>query len=92
MVAAAHLVSESELTEVTLNALKSNESGITEYPILDFDGNALTLLYEGVEETLRQSDVKPNGGMVYRVSKRMADIVVSGLALIMIAITIGGFA
>ncbi|MDE5563571.1 MAG: sugar transferase, partial [Oscillospiraceae bacterium] len=92
MVAAAHLVSESELTEVTLNALKSNESGITEYPILDFDGNALTLLYEGVEETLRQSDVKPNGGMVYRVSKRMADIVVSGLALILLAIPIGVFA
>lgn len=92
MVAAARLVSENDITEVTLNALKNNESGITEYPILDFDENALTLLHEGVEETLRQSDVTPNGGIIYRAGKRLADIVVSGLALILLAIPIGIFA
>ena len=75
------LVSEEDITNVTLRAISVNNTGITEYPILEFDENAIGLLYEGVRETLRQSKVKPRGGKLYEFSKRFCDVVLSGAAL-----------
>lgn len=62
---------------------------MTEYPILEFDDRALRLLSSGVAETLRYSEVKPRGGLGYRFVKRLFDIVVSALGLILLAIPMG---
>ncbi len=82
-------LSEEQFTELTLSSLKENPEGITEYPILDFDERALTLLSGGIAETLRYSETKPNGGKVYLFAKRTLDIVVSALALLVLAIPMG---
>ena len=82
-------LTEEQFTEVTLSALKEHPEGITEYPILDFDDRALRLLSAGVAETLRYSEIKPRGGLAYRFLKRLFDIVVSALALILLAIPMG---
>lgn len=74
-------ISEDKFTEITLESLKRNKEGITEYPILDFDKRALNLLSSGVKETLKQSDVRPSGGKVYRIIKRSFDLFFSILAL-----------
>lgn len=66
-----------------------NKSGVKDYPILEFDDNALNLLCEGVINTLKHSKVKPAGGKVYEFVKRLFDIVASFCALIILAIPIG---
>lgn len=65
------------------------KSGVTEYPILEFDEEALELLHQGVHETLKYSKVKPAGGVAYRIIKRGFDVIASGLALTVLAIPIG---
>lgn len=82
-------LTEEKVTELTLSSLEKNPEGITEYPILEFDQRALSLLSVGVAETLRYSKIKPNGGMVYRIAKRAVDIFVSALALTLLAIPMG---
>ena len=79
-------VSEEMLTELTLETMKENSEGVTQYPVLEFDGRALWLLSTGVKETLKYSDVKPAGGMGYRIVKRTIDIVMSLLGLIVLFI------
>lgn len=79
-------ISEDRLTEITLESLKKNKEGITEYPILDFDERALNLLATGVRETLKQSDLEPAGGLTYRIAKRTVDIVLSILGIIVLFI------
>ena len=69
-------VTEEMMTEVTLDLLKKNK-GITEYPILEFDNRALGLLCGGVSETLKHSNVKPSGGIIYLFFKRVIDIIIS---------------
>lgn len=82
-------LTEEQVTEITLSSLKENLEGVTEYPILEFDDRALRLLSSGVAETLRYSEVKPRGGLGYRFVKRLFDIVVSSLGLILLAIPMG---
>ena len=82
-------LTEEQVTEITLSSLKENPEGVTEYPILEFDDRALRLLSSGVAETLRYSEVKPRGGLGYRFVKRLFDIVVSSLGLILLAIPMG---
>ena len=82
-------LTEEQVTEITLSSLKENPEGVTEYSILEFDDRALRLLSSGVAETLRYSEVKPRGGLGYRFVKRLFDIVVSSLGLILLAIPMG---
>lgn len=79
-------LTEEMVTEVTLNSLKENKEGVTAYPILEFDQRALDLLCSGVQETLRYSNVKPAGGLLYRAVKRAIDIIGSLCALAILAI------
>jgi lipopolysaccharide/colanic/teichoic acid biosynthesis glycosyltransferase len=82
-------VSEEKFTEVTLDELKKNKEGITEYPILDFDERALNLLCTGVRETLKHSKIKPAGGKAYKIIQRAIDIVVSACGLVVCIIPMG---
>jgi lipopolysaccharide/colanic/teichoic acid biosynthesis glycosyltransferase len=74
------------ITEVTLDSLQKDESKVTEYPILEFDETAIKLLCTGVAETLKSSKIKSGGGKLYRFIKRLADIIISVLALIILLI------
>ena len=80
------LISEEQFNEATLKSLQNNKEGITEYPVLEFDERALGLLSSGVEETLKSSKTVPAGGKVYEFFKRLFDIIVSLVALIILAI------
>ena len=77
-------VSEEQFTELTLESLKENKEGVTEYPVLDFDDRALGLLSTGVKETLKHSNTKPAGGIFYRAAKRTFDIVASLAAILIL--------
>lgn len=83
-------MTEEMVTEVTLDSLKKNKDGVTEYPILEFDKRALDLLCTGVKETLKYSKVKPAGNMGYRFIKRAVDIIVSagGLAVLLLPMAV----
>lgn len=81
-------VTEEMITEVTLASMKDN-TGVTAYPVLEFDERALRLLCGGVEETLKYTKIKPAGGKFYKFFKRTIDIVVSALALTILAIPMG---
>ena len=89
------VLSEDDVTEVMLESLKKEKEGqkigegVTEYPILEFDDNALNLLCTGVHETLKYSNVTPAGGKVYEFVKRVFDIIASALALLILAIPLG---
>ena len=83
---AAKSLTEEMITEVTLSSMKNNPNGETNYPILEFDKRALDLLSRGVHETLKQSSIKAKNGKAYLFIKRLADIVLSGLALILLAL------
>lgn len=82
----ANSLTEEMITEVTLSTIKKNPNGETNYPILEFDDNALSLLSMGVHETNKYSKVKPAGGKGYLFMKRTADIVLSFLALAVLCI------
>ncbi len=79
-------VSEEQFTEITLESLKENKEGVTEYPVLDFDDRALGLLSTGVKETLQHSNIRPAGGIFYKIAKRTFDIVASLTALLVLFI------
>ena len=92
------LLSENDVTNDLLKKMEKGEepkptlpgkSGVTEYPILNFDERALNLLHEGVSNTLKYSKVKPAGGKVYNAAKRAFDIVASACALTLLAVPIG---
>lgn len=80
------------ITKETLKSLKKDSTGIKEYPVLEFDERALGLLYKGVSETLKFTNVKPAGGRAYAFFKRAFDIIASLFAIIILAIPIGAFA
>lgn len=94
-------LTEEDVTEDMLAKLKRGErpeatapkserkSGVTDYPILNFDERALRLLHQGVTETLKKSKVQPRGGKLYEASKRLFDIVASAGALTVLALPIG---
>ncbi|MDE5885876.1 MAG: sugar transferase [Oscillospiraceae bacterium] len=88
-------LSEEDITEVALQSLKesgqfeSSTQAVTEYPVLEFDENALQLLSTGVHETLQYSSVKPAGGRIYLICKRLFDIVVSLIVLLLLPIPMG---
>lgn len=97
-------LSETDVTVDVLESLKRGEipeptvpdqakkSGVTDYPILDFDDRALRLLHEGVSETLKYSKVKPAGGLLYEGAKRLFDIVASLCAIVLLALPVGAIA
>lgn len=91
-------LTEEDITKNFLDELKINEStdqgverknGVKDYPILEFDDEALKLLHDGVTNTLKYSKVTPAGGKAYRVVKRLFDIIASFCALTILAIPIG---
>ncbi len=63
--------------------------GVTEYPVLDFDTQALSELSGNVKGSLEYSRVTPGGGPVYLAAKRVIDIVCSLCGLIVLAIPMG---
>ncbi len=79
-------LTEEMITEVTLTELEKNPNGTTKYPILEFDEHALELLSTGVRETLKSSKLEPAGGVGYIRCKRVMDVVLSVLALIILGI------
>ncbi len=83
---------EEMVTRITLDAMKNNNEGVTEYPILNFDERALNLLCQGIRETLKHSNLKPAGGKAYKILKRFFDIILSGLALAILIIPMGATA
>ncbi|MDE5754308.1 MAG: sugar transferase [Oscillospiraceae bacterium] len=82
-------LSEEDITEAALQSLQKTNQSVTEYPILEFDENALQLLSAGVHETLQYSSVKPAGGKVYLASKRIFDILVSLIVLLLLPVPMG---
>lgn len=83
-----HSLEKGEKLEASIPG-KSTKTGVTDYPILDFDERALRLLHEGVSKTLKHSKVTPAGGKVYEFVKRAFDIVVSACSLLILAVPIG---
>lgn len=92
------LLSENDVTQEVLDKLEKGEepkptlpgkSGVTEYPILNFDDRALSLLHLGVSSTLKHTKVKPRGGKGFEFVKRAFDIVASAGALTVLALPIG---
>ena len=79
-------MTENMITEVTIEALQTNQEGITQYPILEFDENALNLLCTGIQETLKHSTLKPAGSAAYRAVKRILDVVLSTLGILFLLI------
>lgn len=63
--------------------------GVKDYPIIEFDDEALAKLSENVRETLRSSEVRPAGGRVYRAAKRTLDIVFSLAGITVLALPMG---
>lgn len=78
------VLTEDNITEIALK--NKGNSGVTEYPILDFDERALNLLCTGIKETLKYSKTKPAGGKIYAFFKRLIDIIVSAAALLVLLI------
>ena len=83
---------EEMVTRITLDSMKNNNEGVTEYPILNFDERALNLLCQGISETLKHSNLKPAGGKAYKILKRCFDIILSGIALAILIIPMGATA
>lgn len=83
---------EEMVTRITLDSMKNNNEGVTEYPILNFDQRALNLLCEGIRETLKYSKLKPAGSKAYKILKRTLDIVLSTVALTLLIIPMGAVA
>lgn len=88
------LLSEDDVTRDFLKSLERDRDlkptipgggekiGVTEYPILEFDQRALSLLEEGVKNTLKHTKVKPAGGKFYEIGKRIFDVVGASVLLI----------
>ena len=92
------LLSENDVTQDVLQQLEKGEepkptlpgkSGVTDYPILNFDERALKLLHMGVVNTLKHTKVKPRGGKGFEFVKRTFGIVASAGALTVLALPIG---
>lgn len=83
---------EEMVTRITLDSMKNNNEGVTEYPILNFDQRALNLLCEGIKETLKYSKLKPAGSKAYKIMKRTLDIILSTAALALLIIPMGAVA
>ncbi|MBQ8688482.1 MAG: sugar transferase [Ruminococcus sp.] len=64
-------------------------SGVKEYPVLDFDEQALDALTKKVEGCLQESSVRPGGGRAYRATKRVIDIAASLGGLMVLAVPMG---
>lgn len=80
---------ESLENDSQLNSETKSSKGVIDYPILEFDENALQLLHEGVSNTLKYSKVVPAKGRLYEAAKRLFDIVASACALALLVIPIG---
>lgn len=83
---------EEMVTRITLDSMKNNNEGVTEYPILNFDQRALNLLCQGIRETLKYSKLKPAGSKAYKIMKRTLDIILSTTALALLIIPMGAVA
>lgn len=83
---------EEMVTRITLDSMKNNNEGVTEYPILNFDQRALNLLCQGIRETLKYSKLKPAGSKAYKILKRTLDIILSTTALALLIIPMGAVA
>lgn len=71
---------------------KKKKDGIKDYPILNFTKKDLKKLRRGVVETLKHSDVKPAGGIVYEKTKRVFDVTVASVVGLLSIIPVTGFA
>ncbi len=80
-------VAVCEPTVCTKRAVEGN--GVTDYPVINFDEQALADLTVKVQESLKGSKIKPGGGAFYRFVKRTVDIVASALLITISAIPVG---
>ncbi len=67
----------------------SSGSGVTDYPVIDFDKQALEKLTDKVKTSLKNSELKPGGRAAYRYAKRTIDIACSLIGLAVLAIPMG---
>ncbi|MBQ8724785.1 MAG: sugar transferase [Oscillospiraceae bacterium] len=83
-------IMESAVRYAEIEAVKADDAGgITDYPVLDFDEDALSELTEKVKSSLKTSNIKPNGGFGYRFLKRTIDITGSFLGLVLLSVPMG---
>jgi len=86
LVLKAKLASEAK-TIAKQEEKKESPEKKKDYQIIHFNKVQLMKLTSGIQETLRRykETVKPGGGLFYRVFKRLADIVLSLFALIVLS-------
>lgn len=60
--------------------------GVKDYPVIEFDEKALAELSDNVRAALKNSDVVPAGGRIYRTLKRTVDIAVSLAGITVLAL------
>lgn len=87
-------VADNEFNGKARNLLKSKKTqeGVTDYPILDFSGKDLKKLRRCVVETLKQSTVVPAGGQLYEITKRVFDVALSSVGIVLAVVPVSGFA
>ncbi len=79
-------LTEEMVTEMALSSMQTNPDGKIDFLSMEFDARALELLHTGVKETLRQSKLQPNGGRIYLFMKRLVDVTVSFVSLVILLI------
>ncbi len=85
-------MTEEMINKITLDTMKKFQNGEINYPILEFDKNSLEKLSQGVHETLKNSEIKAAGGKVYLFIKRLADIILSILGILILLLPMAGIA
>ena len=70
-------------------AVTEDAGGVTDYPVLDFDNDALKELTAKVRNSLKESKIKPGGSTGYRFLKRTIDITGSLIGLILLSVPMG---
>lgn len=87
-------ITDNQITTETnnLSEKQHNKEGIKKYPVLNFTEKDLEKLQKDIIEVLKKSKIKPAGGKLYEISKRILDIVFGSMGIILTVIPIGGFA
>ena len=64
-------IMESAVLDANIGTVKTEDAGgVTDYPVLDFDDDALNELTGRIRESLKNSEIKPGGGKGYIFLKR----------------------
>ncbi len=80
-------IMESAVLDAKIGTVKTEDAGgVTDYPVLDFDDDALNELTGRIRESLKNSEIKPGGGKGYIFLKRAIDITCSLAGLIIASV------